>query len=74
MSLETGDGDKTTAKVHGIVSVATDSLHSLPSDATAADRIAFLSSFSVEEDKAIRRKVDWKFLWLIGLMYIIKNV
>lgn len=39
-----------------------------------ADRIAFLSSFSPEEDKRIRRKVDWRFLWLIGMMYIIKNV
>jgi hypothetical protein len=39
-----------------------------------AERVAFLSSFSPEEDKAIRRKVDWRFLWLIGLMYIIKNV
>lgn len=39
-----------------------------------AERVAFLSSFSPEEDKAIRRKVDWRFLWLIGCMYIIKNV
>ncbi len=47
---------------------------SLHSDVAAAERIAFLSSFSPEEDKAIRRKVDWRFLWLIGMMYIIKNV
>jgi hypothetical protein len=33
-----------------------------------AERVAFLSSFSPEEDKAIRRKVDWRFLWLIGCM------
>lgn len=46
---------------------------SVHSDA-AAERIAFLSSFSPEEDKAIRRKVGWRFLWLIGMMYIIKNV
>jgi len=48
-------------------------LDSGPGDATA-ERVAFLSSFSPEEDKAIRRKVDWRFLWLIGLMYIIKNI
>lgn len=39
-----------------------------------ADDTAFLSSFSPEEDKAIRRKVDRRFLWLIGLIYLIKNV
>lgn len=55
---------------NGSDSVATpDSVHS----DVAAERIAFLSSFSPEEDKAIRRKVDWRILWLIGLMYIIKN-
>ncbi|KAH8600105.1 major facilitator superfamily domain-containing protein [Bisporella sp. PMI_857] len=35
---------------------------------------AFLSSFTPEEDKAIRQKVDWRFVWLIDLMYTIKNV
>lgn len=71
MGLESVDGDKISSHVNGTSSVATpDSLHS---DA-AVDRIAFLSSFSPEEDKAIRRKVDWRFLWLIGMMYIIKNV
>ncbi|KAK2794040.1 hypothetical protein FQN51_000949 [Onygenales sp. PD_10] len=35
---------------------------------------ALLSSFTVAEDKATRRKVDWRFLPLIGMMYIIKNV
>jgi hypothetical protein len=39
-----------------------------------AERKAFLATFTAEEDKAIRRKVDWRFLWLIGLIYIIKNV
>ena len=47
--------------------------NSIHSDAEA-ERRAFLSTFSPEEDKAIRRKVDYRFLWLIGLMYIIKNV
>ncbi|KAK3356486.1 MFS transporter [Lasiosphaeria hispida] len=39
-----------------------------------ADRKAFLATFTADEDKAIRRKVDRKFLWLIGLIYIIKNI
>ena len=71
MSLQSDDGDKISSQVNGATSVATP--NSLHSD-IAADRIAFLSSFSPEEDKAIRRKVDWRFLWLIGMMYIIKNV
>jgi hypothetical protein len=40
----------------------------------ATDRAAFLATFSAEEDKAIMRKVDWRFLWLIGVIYLIKNV
>ncbi|KAK3329132.1 MFS transporter [Apodospora peruviana] len=39
-----------------------------------ADRKAFLATFTAEEDRAIRRKVDRRFLWLIGLIYIIKNI
>ncbi|KAJ5899570.1 MFS general substrate transporter [Penicillium taxi] len=39
-----------------------------------AERAAFLATFSAEEDKAIMRKVDWRFLWLIGLIYLIKNI
>ncbi|TVY15200.1 MFS transporter prlL [Lachnellula arida] len=71
MGLKSVDGDKISSHVNGTSSVATpDSLHS----DVAVDRIAFLSSFSPEEDKAIRRKVDWRFLWLIGMMYIIKNI
>ena len=38
------------------------------------DRAEFLSSFTQEENKAIMRKVDRRFLILIGLMYVIKNV
>lgn len=56
---------------HGSESTGTP--NSVHSDA-AAERFAFLATFSAEEDKAIRRKVDWRFLWLIGLMYLIKNV
>ena len=43
-------------------------------DNEASDRISFLSSFSPAEDKAIRRKVDFRFVWLIGLMYMMKTV
>lgn len=66
MVSDLGDDDLT--KVQGLASV-----DSLESDG-AADPVAFLASFSPEEDKAIRRKVNRRFLWLIGLMYIIKNV
>lgn len=59
--------------VHAHGSESIEALENIHSSADAA-RISFLSSFSPEEDKAIRRKVDWRFLWLIGLMYIIKNV
>lgn len=71
MSSDLGDDDLSKAKIPGLASVVT--LDSSQSDA-AADPRAFLASFSAEEDKAIRRKVDRRFLWLIGLMYIIKNV
>ncbi|OBT49085.1 hypothetical protein VE00_00173 [Pseudogymnoascus sp. WSF 3629] len=71
MASDLGDDDLTKAKIPGLVSVVT--LDSSQSDA-AADPRAFLASFSTEEDKAIRRKVDRRFLWLIGLMYIIKNI
>ena len=38
------------------------------------ERRAFLSSFTQKEEKAIMRKVDRRFLLLIGLMYLIKTV
>ncbi|EXJ58771.1 hypothetical protein A1O7_06201 [Cladophialophora yegresii CBS 114405] len=38
------------------------------------DREAFLSFFTAEEDRKIMRKVDKRFLLLIGLMYMLKNV
>ncbi|KAE8138592.1 major facilitator superfamily domain-containing protein [Aspergillus pseudotamarii] len=36
-------------------------------------RKALLQSFTAEEDKRIRRKIDRRFLFLIGMMYIIKT-
>ena len=35
-----------------------------------ADYKAFLATFSAEEDKAIRKMVDKRFFWLIGLNYL----
>ncbi|KAI9829510.1 MAG: hypothetical protein M1819_006330 [Sarea resinae] len=43
-------------------------------DSSNEDRAAFLSSFSPEEEKHIMRKVDYRFLVLIGLMYLIKTI
>lgn len=40
----------------------------------AFNRETFLASFTAEEDKAIMRKVDLRFLCLIGCMYLLKNV
>jgi hypothetical protein len=41
---------------------------------TSQTRAEFLSSFTQDENKAIMRKVDRRFLLLIGMMYVIKNV
>lgn len=35
---------------------------------------AFLATFSAEEHNSIMRKVDRRFLLLIGLMYMLKNI
>lgn len=43
-------------------------------DGTDAGKKAFLATFTAEEDKAIMRKVDRKFLLLIGIIYLFKNV
>ncbi|KAM7186850.1 Major facilitator superfamily domain containing protein [Naviculisporaceae sp. PSN 640] len=43
-------------------------------EAEAKRRRDFLASFSAKEDKKIRRKVDWRFLWLAGMLYLIKNI
>ena len=37
-------------------------------------RAAFLATFSAEEEKSIMRKVDKRFLIIIGFMYMIKQV
>lgn len=43
-------------------------------ETTAENREEFLASFSPQEKKHIRRKVDKRFLLLIGLMYMVKQV
>lgn len=45
-----------------------------PSPSSANYRETFLASFDAEEDKRIMRKVDRRFLLLIGLAYMIKNI
>lgn len=42
-------------------------------DGTDQGKKQFLSTFTADEDKAIMRKVDMRFLWLIGITYLIKN-
>jgi len=69
MALNVQDIDKHAGPKAGTL-VSSPSTESL--DIT--DKEAFLSSFTPEEDKAIRRKVDLRFLLLIGLMYLVKNV
>lgn len=43
-------------------------------ETTAENREEFLATFSSQEEKHIRRKVDKRFLLLIGLMYMVKQV
>lgn len=61
------DGEKAPA-VDIQVEVAPESF------ATEEEKQAFLATFTAEDDKRIMRKVDRKFLLLIGLMYMVKNV
>ncbi|KIX09974.1 uncharacterized protein Z518_01055 [Rhinocladiella mackenziei CBS 650.93] len=49
-------------------------LRSSSSSISEESREAFLSSFTAEEDRRIMRKVDKRFLLIIGLMYMLKNV
>lgn len=42
--------------------------------ADAGSSEAFLASFTPEDDKAIIRKVDKRFLLLIGVLYMTKTV
>lgn len=40
----------------------------------AGSREAFLASFTPEEDRSIMKKVDKRFLLLIGILYLSKTV
>lgn len=40
----------------------------------AGSREAFLASFTPQDDKSIMRKVDRRFLLLIGILYLTKNI
>lgn len=61
------DGTDSTSTPNG--EQITEFLH----DGTDHGRKEFLASFTATEDKAIMRKVDMRFLWLIGITYLIKN-
>jgi hypothetical protein len=40
----------------------------------AGGKTAFLATFTPQDDKDIMRKVDKRFLLLIGILYMTKNV
>ena len=40
----------------------------------AGSKEAFLASFAPQDDKNVMRKVDRRFLLLIGILYMTKNV
>lgn len=40
----------------------------------AGSKAAFLATFTPQDDKAVMRKVDRRFLLLIGILYMTKNV
>ncbi|CAG8977545.1 hypothetical protein HYALB_00012351 [Hymenoscyphus albidus] len=65
MSDASEDGEKVGKGEHVVASLRSNSV---------ADKTAFLASFTAEEDRAIMTKVDCRFLWLIELMYLIKNI
>lgn len=54
------------------IPASAENLHILH-DGTEQGREVFLASFTADEDKKIMRKVDMRFLWLIGITYLIKN-
>jgi hypothetical protein len=52
-----------------------DDVEKAPSEASDEERRReFLSSFTPEDDKRIMNKVNRRFLWLIGVIYVIKTV
>lgn len=67
--IETAVHDGTDSVESPTNDLTATSLH----DGTEEGKKAFLASFTAADDKAIMRKVDWRFLWLIGVTYLIKN-
>lgn len=63
-SSSTGEGQATTQSANDVVVLRDD----------PAAKAAFLATFTPEEEKRIMRKVDRRFLVLIGLMYMVKTV
>lgn len=59
-------GDKTA------VNAASQDLAQRP--ATSSEKAEFLATFTEDENKAIMRKVDRRFLLLIGVLYMTKNL
>ncbi|KPI36925.1 uncharacterized protein AB675_5986 [Cyphellophora attinorum] len=57
---------------HDVKVTANDAASSSSSD--RAETEAFLSTFTAEEHNAVMKKVDRRFLLLIGLMYMLKNI
>ncbi|KAH8682063.1 permease of the major facilitator superfamily [Xylariales sp. PMI_506] len=53
---------------------ASETTQSFFHDGSDEGRKAFLATFDAAEDKAIMRKVDRRFLLLIGLIYMIKSI
>jgi hypothetical protein len=43
-------------------------------DAVDDDRVAFLDTFTPQEEKRIMRKIDYRILVTIGVIYLVKQV
>lgn len=56
------------------VSAFQDASDPLPAGGSSPDKAAFLATFTEEENKAIMKKVDRRFLLLIGILYLTKNL
>lgn len=72
MAERTNDTDVETKGVVPAVEVTANDSASGQSD--HSDVEAFLSTFTAEEHKAVMKKVDRRFLLLIGVMYMLKNI
>ncbi|KAL4885884.1 putative vitamin H transporter [Aspergillus karnatakaensis] len=72
-SPDDGEIEEDRAATTTVIAVSEDDLsRDLRKDPEA--RVAFLATFSAEEEKKIMRKVDRRFLVLIGLMFMAKNI